>query len=307
MDWQTLIKGFSSYMLLERSFSKHSIKAYIQDVTKLSEFMIQKKSGKNPLTIIPEDLHEFIQFYAKIGLETSSQARMLSGLRAFFKFLLLENLIEDDPTDLLEGPKLHRKIPDVLTIAELEQVLGAVDLSHPQGQRNRAILETLYSCGLRVSELINLKLSNYYPEIGYVRVIGKNDKERVIPIGGEAMKQINFYIDAVRNHISKIDPSSEDVLFLNRRGKQLTRVMIFTIVKNTVKAAGIDKVVSPHTFRHSFATHLVQGGADLKAVQDMLGHESITTTEIYTHLDTGFLRETLMLYHPRNKTAKQNV
>lgn len=307
MDWQTLIKGFSSYMLLERSFSKHSIEAYLRDVTKLSEYIIQEKSSKNPLLITSEDLHDFVQHYAKIGLETSSQARMLSGLRAFFKFLLLENLIEDDPSDLLEGPKLHRKIPDVLTIEELEQVLGAIDLSHPQGLRNRAILETLYSCGLRVTELISLKLSNYYPEIGYIRVIGKNDKERVIPIGGEAMKQINYYIDTVRNHIKTIDPSSEDILFLNRRGKQLTRVMIFTIVKKTVNAAGIDKVVSPHTFRHSFATHLVQGGADLKAVQDMLGHESITTTEIYTHLDTGYLRETLMLYHPRNKTAKQNV
>lgn len=307
MDWQTLIKGFSSYMLLERSFSKHSIEAYLRDVSKLAEYTIQEKANKNPLLITTDDLHDFIQYYAKIGLEASSQARLLSGLRAFFKFLLLENLIEDDPSDLLEGPKMQRKIPDVLTIQELESVLGAVDLSHPQGQRNRAILETLYSCGLRVSELIGLQLSNYYPDIGYVRVIGKNDKERVIPIGAEAIKQINFYIDTVRNHIPKIDGSSEDILFLNRRGKKLTRVMIFTIVKNTVKAAGIDKVVSPHTFRHSFATHLVEGGADLKAVQDMLGHESITTTEIYTHLDTGFLRETLMLYHPRNKTVNQNV
>jgi len=299
MDWKSTINAYKSYLLLERSLSKNSVVAYISDIDKLALFSIDILSKSNPTSITTKDLEAFIISIHSDGLADRTQARLISGLRSFYKFLLIENLINDDPTDLIEGPKLSKKIPDFLSIEEMGMILDSIDLSHPQGQRNRAILETLYSCGLRVSELVNLKISNYFPDLGFVRVIGKNDKERVVPIGSVAIKYIDYYLDCIRRHM-QVDESSEDVLFLNRRGKYLSRVMIFNVVKKAVSDAGINKIVSPHTFRHSFATHLVEGGADLKSVQDMLGHESITTTEIYTHLDTKFLRETILLYHPRN-------
>ncbi len=262
------------------------------DITKLE---------KGPLDITEKDLSSFIVWLNKLGLGATSQARIKSGIKAFYKFLLLEDIIDTDPTELLESPRLMKKIPSVLSVEEVQEILDVIDLSTGHGTRNRAMLETLYACGLRVSELINLKITNIYADIGFVKVIGKNNKERLVPIGEEALKHISFYKDSVRNFIPKIEESDENILFLNRRGKKLSRVMVFMIVKEAVKMAGISKVVSPHTFRHSFATHLVEGGADLKAVQDMLGHESITTTEIYTHLDRAYLKETVLRFHPLNK------
>ncbi|MCL4123434.1 UNVERIFIED_CONTAM: hypothetical protein GTU68_060205 [Idotea baltica] len=288
-------------MMLEKGLSQHSIAAYKDDVAKLERWASEREPSLSPLSIEYNHLAEFIIWINKLGLGAKSQARIISGIRAFFKYLFLENVITDDPSELLEGPRLQRKIPDVLTYEDIDAMLNSIDLSHPQGHRNRAILEVLYASGLRVTELVNLKLSSYYPDMGLLKVIGKNNKERIVPIGQSAIKYVNMYIENDRRQLKKIDEASSDIIFLNRRGKQLTRVMIFMIVKETAGLAGIDKSVSPHTFRHSFATHLVEGGADLKAVQDMLGHESITTTEIYTHLDTHYLRETILNFHPRNR------
>ena len=304
MNWNIYKNGFMSYLMLERSMSKNSIAAYEDDLNKLIRWIELSDSKLSVEQIQYNDLEKFVHWLNELGLGDKSQARIISGIKAFYKYLLLEDIISDDPSELLEGPKLRRKIPDILGIEEIDLILNTIDLSHPQGQRNRAILETLYACGLRVTELVNLKLSNYYPDLGLVKVIGKNDKERIIPIGDSAIKYINIYVDSVRRMMKTIHPDHEDFVFLNRRGKQLTRVMIFLMIKQAVKDAGIDKSVSPHTFRHSFATHLVEGGADLKAVQDMLGHESITTTEIYTHLDTQYLRDAIMNFHPRNRTAR---
>lgn len=301
MNWSPAINGFKAYLLLERSLSPHSIDAYLRDVAKLVRFLEIKEYDLAPHEVDLEQLQAFIFWINSLGLGARSQARLLSGIKAFYKYLLVEDLTDTDPTDLLEGPRIKRKIPDVLTYDEVLQMLAAIDLSEPHGTRNRAMLETLYACGLRVSELINLKLSNLFLDIGFVKVIGKNNKERIVPIGGDAIKHIQFYKDSVRRLQSNIHPDAENMLFLNRRGKALSRVMVFMIVKETARLAGIEKKVSPHTFRHSFATHLIEGGADLKAVQDMLGHESITTTEIYTHLDREFLKETIISYHPRNQ------
>ena len=301
MDWKSGINGFKAYLMLERSLSANSIDAYTRDIDKLMEFINLEFEGISPLLVQLNHLEAFILFINKLGLGPRSQARILSGIRAFYKYLLVEDLIDDDPTELIEGPKLKRKIPDVLSYDEISKILASIDLSHETGTRNKAMLETLYSSGLRVSELIGLKISNLYLDLGFIRVIGKNNKERLIPIGEAAIKQIQLYIEGVRRSMMNIQKGHEDILFLNRRGKQLTRVMVFHIVKKAAKDAGIDKNISPHTFRHSFATHLVEGGANLKAVQDMLGHESIITTEIYTHLDTDFLRETILSFHPRNK------
>ena len=301
MNWTPVINGFKSYMLLERSFSKNSISAYITDVRKLVQFFELKNWSLSPTGVNEEHLSSFIQWINELGLGANSQARILSGIKAFYKYLLVEDLIDHDPTELLEGPRLRKKVPEVLSYDEIQLLLQAIDLSDPNGTRNRAMLETLYACGLRVTELIELKISNIHADIGFVKVIGKNNKERLVPIGEEALKHISLYMEGVRRTQGNIQKGFEDTLFLNRRGKQLTRVMVFLIVKNAAKEAGISKNVSPHTFRHSFATHLVEGGADLKAVQDMLGHESITTTEIYTHLDTEYLRETILSFHPRNK------
>lgn len=286
--------------MLERGLSINSIQAYEDDVNKFISWIDNEQPNLAVQSIQYKDLEQFIHWINKLGLGDKSQARIISGLKSFFKYLLIEDIIQDDPTELLEGPKLQRKIPDVLSYEEIELMISSIDLSHPQGQRNRAILETLYACGLRVSELVNLQLSNYYPDLEIIKVVGKNDKERIIPIGQSAIKYNKIYIDNIRKLMNTIDQDHADFLYLNRRGKKLSRVMIFNIIKDAAKNAGINKNISPHTFRHSFATHLVEGGADLKAVQDMLGHESITTTEIYTHLDTQYLRKAILKYHPRN-------
>ena len=287
--------------MLEKGLSPNSIEAYQDDVNKLHSWVQEIKKDQLPQDIRYDDLSEFVQWLPAQGLGAKSQARIISGIRAFYKYLVIEDIIQDDPTELLESPKLRRKMPDVLSVQEVEQILAVIDLSQAHGQRNRAILETLYACGLRVSELINLRLSQYFPDLGVIRVIGKNNKERMVPIGRNAIVHIEYYIGHVRNHLPKIQPGHEDFIFLNRRGKKLSRIMIFMMIKDSVAKAGISKKVSPHTFRHSFATHLMEGGADLKSVQDMLGHESIMTTEIYTHLDTHYLRDTIMRHHPQNK------
>lgn len=301
MDWKSAINGFKAYLLLERSLSQNSIIAYEQDIAKLASFFTSENKEKRPEDIKYEDLIDFVIFINELGLGGRTQARIISGIRSFFKYLLLENAIIDDPSELLDGPKLTRKIPDVLSYEEINKILESIDLSEDHGHRNRAMLETLYASGLRVSELVDLRISNYFPDVGFVRVIGKSNKERIVPIGESAINYINIYLKEYRNKQGNIKRGFEDHVFLNRRGKMLTRVMIFTIIKEAKQRAGIIKKVSPHTFRHSFATHLVEGGADLRAVQDMLGHESITTTEIYTHLDNQYLREVMLNFHPRSK------
>ena len=301
MNWTSYIKGFKAFLLLERSLSQNTIFAYIRDLQKLETYFQLQKQSISPLHVQTEQLQQFILWINDLGLGARSQARLISSIKAFFKYLMIEDLIETNPSDLIEGPRLSRKIPEVLDYQDIQSMLNAIDLSHPQGTRNRAILETLYASGLRVSELIELRLSNLYLDIGFIKVIGKGNKERIVPIGDEAVKHIQLYLAGVRSRMRRIKPEAENMLFLNRRGGQLSRVMIFLIVKETAKKAGISKNVSPHTFRHSFATHLIEGGADLKAVQDMLGHESILTTEIYTHLDNDYLRDTIMQFHPRNR------
>jgi len=301
--WQATINGFRAYLLLERSLAENTAEAYLRDVNKLVEFLALRGYAFTPQQIETEHLAEFIQWLNELGLGARSQARLLSALKTFYKYLLVEDLTDHDPTELLDAPRLARKIPEVLSYEEIQAMLDAIDLSTPHGTRNRAMLETLYACGLRVSELTDLRLSSLFLEVGFIKVIGKGDKERIVPIGEAAAKHIRLYLEGVRRQQRNIHPEDANVLFLNRRGKQLTRVMVFLVVKECARLAGIQKKVSPHTFRHSFATHLIEGGADLKAVQDMLGHESIITTEIYTHLDTDYLRETIMQYHPRNKRS----
>jgi len=301
MTWPTAIQQFRAYLLYERSLSPNTLEAYLNDVQKFVQYLELEQSTLGPLAVRRTDLEQFILWVNRLGLEASSQARLISGLRAFYKFLLVEDMLDEDPTEMLESPRLNRKMPDVLSLHDIQRMLAAIDLSEPQGTRNRAIIETLYACGLRVSELVNLRMTNLFLEAGFVKVLGKNDKERLVPIGGEAVEYLRMYLDHIRNKQEKIKPGEENFVFLNNRGARLSRVMVFIIVKELAAQAGISKNISPHTFRHSFATHLVEGGADLKAVQDMLGHESITTTEIYTHLDTEYLKETIYLYHPRMK------
>jgi len=298
MDWNSGIIGFKVFLQLEKSLSPNTILAYEQDLEKLRQFTFEKLEGKSPQYLSYSDLEEFLAWLDGFELNTYSRARILSGVKAFFKYMMMEDLIIDDPSELIEGPKISRKIPDVLSFIEIEKMMSGIDLSHPQGHRDRSIIETIYACGLRVSELVNLKLSNYYPEMEIIKIIGKGDKERIVPIGKSAIKYIDLYFEATRRHMAKIEKGHTDYIYLNRRGKKLSRVMVFNIIKKAVSKAGITKNVSPHTLRHSFATHMIERGADLKAVQDMLGHESITTTEIYTHLDTEFLRKTIMKYHP---------
>lgn len=295
--WEPYKKGFKAYLQLERSLSNNSIEAYLSDIEKLTSYLLTNDVKKNPSEIDLKDLQQFVKCIAELGMTQSSQARIISGLRTFYKYCLLEDISSVDPTALLEAPKLKRTLPDFLSFDEIETILSQIDVSTPEGTRNKAILETMYSCGLRVSEVVHLKLSQLYLDVGFVRVIGKGNKERLVPIGSSAIKYINIYRKTIRVH-QAVQNGEEDILFLNRRGKRLTRVMIFLIIKDLVKKAGITKSISPHTFRHSFATHLVEGGADLRAVQEMLGHESITTTEIYTHLDREFLRKTLEKFHP---------
>ncbi len=298
MNWDSYIKQFKNYLKLERSLSDNSIEAYIHDVVKLKQFLEISNLNLSPLQLSTNDIQSFIQYVAKLGMLPHTQARVLSGIKAFYKYLIYDDQIKKDPSELIEGPKLGRKLPDVLHYHEIEQLLNAIDLSTPEGGRNRAMLEVLYSSGLRVSELVDLRISNVYPDIGFLRVIGKGNKERLTPIGREALKYLNIYTREIRVHVD-IKKGHEDYAFLNRRGRKLTRVMVFTIIKNLAESTGLGKKISPHTFRHSFATHLVEGGADLRAVQEMLGHESITTTEIYTHLDRDYLKQVVQEFHPR--------
>ncbi len=295
--WEPYKKGFKAFLQLEKSLADNSVEAYLRDIDKLTQYLQEVQSLKNPGDIVLQDLQGFIKWIAGLGMTAASQARIISGIKTFYKYCLLEHIATKDPTTLLESPKLKRSLPDVLSYAEIERIISAIDLSKPEGGRNKAILETMYSCGLRVTEVVNLRISQLYLEEGFIRVLGKGDKERLVPIGASAIKYINIYKKDLRVHVVPA-PGNEDILFLNNRGRKLSRVMIFLIIKDLVTKAKIKKIVSPHTFRHSFATHLVEGGADLRAVQEMLGHESITTTEIYTHLDREFLRKTLEKFHP---------
>ena len=295
--WEAYKKGFKAYLQLEKSLAENSVDAYLADMEKLTAYLQVSNQMKTPEQVALKDLQHFIQWAAGLGLTASSQARMISGIKQFYRFCLLENITKTDPTALLEAPKLKRSLPDVLNFDEIESMINSIDLSKDEGGRNKAILETMYSCGLRVSEVVNLQLSNLYLDVGFIRVIGKGNKERLVPIGSSATKYIRIYNKDIRVHLAP-KHGNEDILFLNRRGSKLSRVMIFYIIKALAKKAGLTKNISPHTFRHSFATHLVEGGADLRAVQEMLGHESITTTEIYTHLDREYLRKTLEKFHP---------
>ena len=304
MHWTVYKKGFKAFLQLEKSLSDHSVEAYLRDIDKLSDYLVSINAPVSPAEVTLQHLHSFMQCIGEMEMAPTSQARIISGIKSFFKYCLLEQICTINPTTLLPSPKTRRKLPDVLSFEEIEQVIAQIDLSKPEGGRNKAILETMYSSGLRVTEAINLKISCLYLDVGFIRVIGKGDKERLVPIGSDAIKFIKLYKDTIRVHQTPAK-DNEDVLFLNNRGKALSRVMIFYIIKDLIKKAGITKSISPHSFRHSFATHLVEGGADLRAVQEMLGHESITTTEIYTHLNREFLRDTLDRFHPAFK--KNNI
>jgi integrase/recombinase XerD len=297
LSWDRYIKHFISFLKIEKGLAENSIFAYQNDVLKLKDFSVGKNIAPESLTY--NDLKDFITELYMLGLSARSQARIISGVKQFFGFLLLEDAINDDPTERLEMPRLGKKLPEVLTIEEIDALINAIDMSKSESHRNKAILETLYSCGLRVSELINLRFSDLFFEEGFIRVIGKGNKERLVPVSETVEHEIGIYNDFVRRH-QVIKPGFENIVFLNRRGEQLTRIMIFTIIKNLALSIGLKKQVSPHTFRHSFATHMIEGGANLRAIQEMLGHESITTTEIYTHLDQRFLKEAIISFHPRN-------
>lgn len=298
--WDAYKKGYKAWLQLEKSLADNSVEAYLHDIEMLTSFLLQTDELKTPEQVTLKDLEKFVQWVNELGMTPTSQARIISGLRSFYKYCLLEQVSTTDPTVLLEAPKLKRALPDVLSFEEIESIIAAIDLSKDEGGRNKAILETMYSCGLRVSELVNLKISCLYLDVGFIKVTGKGDKERLVPIGTDAIKFINIYRNNIRNHIA-VKKGEDDILFLNRRGSRLSRVMIFLFLKALAKKAGINKNISPHTLRHSFATHLVEGGADLRAVQEMLGHSSITTTEIYTHLDREYLRNTLQQFHPAFK------
>ncbi len=299
MDWPSTINGFRAYLKLEKFLSPNSVEAYLQDMDKLQQFAVSLVPQRKPETIVEQDLKAFMQWVNELGMTPASQARILSGIKAFYKFLLMENLLSHDPSELIEAPRLQRKLPDTLNILEIDALIGAIDLSKADGMRNKTMLEVLYSCGLRVTELITLKISNLYLEDDFIKILGKGNKERLVPIGEQASKMITIYLQEIRVHL-KIKKGQEDYVFLSKRGALLSRVMVFMIIKSLAEKIGLKKSISPHTFRHSFATHLIEGGADLRAVQEMLGHESITTTEIYTHLDREYLRETIIQYHPRS-------
>ncbi len=298
--WEVYKKGFKGWLQLEKSLSDNSVEAYLRDLDRLCTYFEMNSILDAPANITLKQLEDFVKYVHELGMQPTSQARIISGLRSFYKYCLTEDITTTDPTLLLEAPKLKRALPDVLSFEEIESMIAQIDLSKAEGGRNKAMLETLYSCGLRVSELVNLKLSCLYLDIGFIKVIGKGNKERLVPIGSDAVKFIGHSKNDIRVHLP-IKIGEEDILFLNRRGSKLTRVMIFLIIKELAKKAGITKIISPHTFRHSFATHLVEGGADLRAVQEMLGHESITTTEIYTHISRDYLRTTLQEFHPAFK------
>jgi len=297
-NWQIHIRGYKSFLKLEKSLSDNTVEAYVRDITKLATYANELDLVVGPESITLDHLKDFIVHINKSKISERTQARIISGIKGFYKYLIIENILQHDPTEMLESPRLGRKLPDTLSLQEIDNLISAIDLSTPEGQRNKAMLETLYSCGLRVSELISLQISNYYRNSGFIKITGKGNKERLVPIGGTAMKYIDIYLQEIRIHLD-IKKEFQDIMFLNRRGRKLSRVMIFTIIKNLATKCGLEKNISPHTFRHSFATHLVEGGADLRAVQEMLGHESITTTEIYTHLDREYLREAILSFHPR--------
>ena len=297
MSWESSIKEFKYYLRIERSLADNTIQSYLRDINKLADYCNQLKIDDKNVKV--NDIRNFINHLNNDQISARSQARIISGIKAFYKYLILEDYIKDDPTLLIENPKIGLKLPEVLSVNEIEIIISSIDLSKKHGQRNKAIIETLYSCGLRVTELINLKISNINFKEEYIKVIGKGNKERLTPIGSNALKYIQIYVNEVRIH-QKINKGHEDIVFLNNRGSTLSRVMIFTLIKNTLEKCGIKKKVSPHTFRHSFATHLIEGGADLRAVQEMLGHESITTTEIYTHLDREYLKQVIKEFHPRS-------
>ncbi|MFA6946422.1 MAG: site-specific tyrosine recombinase XerD [Pedobacter sp.] len=299
MDWQSGLIGFKSYLRLERSLSANTIEAYLHDVDKLRQFFEAGQQDKDISAITSQDLKDFLVWVNELGMLPPSQARVLSGLKAFFKYLVLDNQISMDPSALLESPKMSRKLPDTLSIIEINKLINTIDLSKAEGMRNKAILEILYGCGLRVSELTGLKISNLFLDIDFIKILGKGNKERLVPIGSEAIKFLRMFIEEVRVHIA-VKPGKEDFVFLNMRGNPISRVMVFLIIKDLAKKTSMNKSISPHTLRHSFATHLIEGGADLRAVQEMLGHESITTTEIYTHLDRDYLRDTIIQFHPRS-------
>ena len=300
LDWDECQKKFKIFLKLEKSLSPNSIAAYLNDLKKLRIFLDNKEEGITPDKVTFQHIQDFVQNLNEQNVSTRTQSRTLSGVKSFFKFLLIDESLEKDPTSLIEYPKIGRKLPEVLTLDEIIRIINSVNIENAEGQRNRAIIETLYSCGLRVSELINLKLTNLFFEDGYIKVQGKGNKERLVPINNKAIDEIIKYRQKERNFLKKIASGSENILFLNRRGGKLSRVMIFTIIKRLAQKADIKKKISPHTFRHSFATHLIEGGADLRAVQEMLGHESILTTEIYTHLDQEYLRSTINRFHPRS-------
>lgn len=295
--WEAYKKGYKAWLRLEKSLSSNSVEAYLHDVEKLTDYLQYTGKLQAPADITLTDLQQFVKWIGELQMTPSSQARIISGLRSFYKYCLTEQIVTTDPSALLDAPRTRRKLPDVLSFEEIETIIAQTDQSTPEGGRNKAILEIMYSCGLRVSEVVNLKLSCLYFDVGFIRVTGKGDKERLVPVGSDAIKYTRLYKEHIRVH-QPVQPGSEDIVFLNKRGKGLSRVMIFYIIKDLAKKAGITKSISPHTFRHSFATHLVEGGADLRAVQEMLGHESITTTEIYTHLDRDYLRDTLQRFHP---------
>ena len=299
--WEAYLKGFKAYLQLERSMSDNTVEAYLHDVAMLRDHLHDAYPGVGVEQLELEHLQSLLANIYELGLSAYTQARVLSGVKSFFRYLLLEEVIKKDPTELIDAPKIRRSLPHVLSLAEIDLLFAAIDHSKPEGQRNHAILETMYSCGLRVSEVIGLCISNLYLDVGFIKVVGKGNKERLVPIGDAAVKYIQLYREHIRNHIPVIKKGSEDILFLNRRGAALSRVMVFMILKDLALKIGLKQNIHPHTLRHSFATHLVEGGADLRAVQEMMGHKSITTTEIYTHLDRGYLRQTLEKYHPRFK------
>jgi integrase/recombinase XerD len=299
MKWEESIKGFEEYLRLEKGLSGNSVNAYINDINKLMEYIKTAFKGITPQKVKIIHLRSFIEWLNERGVSPRTQARTISGIKSFFKYLLIEDLINSDPTSLLEAPRIGRKLPDVLSLDEIEMLINSINIEKPEGQRNKAIIEMLYGCGIRVSELVSMKLSNLFFDQGYIKVIGKGEKERLVPIGKKAVAEVVSYINGYRK-LLKVAPGAKDILFLNRRGQALSRVMIFTIIKTIAEEASLNRKISPHTFRHSFASHLIQGGADLRSVQEMLGHESILTTEIYTHLDRNYLKDTINRFHPRS-------
>ena len=300
MTWDNAIESYKTYLILEKSLSSNSVEAYLNDINKLAKYCADKHKVKTPDEVTYDILKDYLIYVSEVGVTNRTQARCISSIRSFFKFLVFDGQLENNPTRLLEAPKIGRKLPNILSVEEIDSMLNAVEMYKPEGQRNKAIIEMLYSCGLRVSELISIKLSNINFRRGIVKIDGKGNKERVIPFSKNAKEEIKRYLKVYRDYLD-IEKGYEDVLFLNKRGTALSRVMVFNIIKHLANRAGIKKNVSPHTFRHSFASHLVSGGADLRAVQDMLGHESILTTEIYTHLDDHYLKDTINKFHPRSK------